>query len=52
VKEAGRKQLELYKVLPWNLNVDVEEKGKNFRAIGLHSDNALEEPQHNKQTVT
>jgi hypothetical protein len=52
VKDAGRKQLVFYKVLPWNLNVDVEKKGMNFRGVGLHSDNELEESQHNKQNVT
>jgi len=34
------------------MNVEAEENDKNFRAVGLFSDNELEEPQHNKQQVT
>ena len=34
------------------MNVEAEEKDKNFRAVGLLSNNELEEPQHNKQQVT
>jgi len=29
------------------MNIEAEEKDKNFRAVGLLSDNKLDEPQYN-----